>query len=112
MKTDYKPLVPDMDALYECGIRYLLDASVLFHIGRCGTAGGHAPEIARATRTDHHKVKASLDRLLALKLIVITARSNGRGRLRTFVVTGRGWKLLTQPQDFQFFPHAAPILRP
>jgi DNA-binding MarR family transcriptional regulator len=104
-----KPLLPDMDSLYEAGVRHLLDASVLFHIGRCGTVGGHAPEIARVTKTNHHKVTAALDRLQALKLVVITARANGRGRRRTFLVTGRGWKLLTQPQDFRFFHNAAPI---
>lgn len=101
----YKEIIPDPLALLSAGVRNVLDAAILIHIGRCGTNGTTRPELVRQIPGHpYSSMTSATDRLTDLGLITAVSKLHKTGTPHCFMVTGKGWKLLTTPGDFAVFP--------
>ena len=109
MKTN--PIIADPMALDRVGVVSTKQAGVLIHIGRCGLVGTTIPEMSTALRINGSTLTHIVGVLVDLKLITSAVRYNKQGRARNYVVTVRGWNLLTEPADFSMFPHVQTALK-
>lgn len=106
-----KPIIADPLRLHRMGLRNLMDMAILVHIGRCGLLGSQRTSIAELLGVSYDTARCGVDRLDDLKLITCISRDHKQGGPMNFVVTGKGWKLLTHPADFSMFPHAQLALK-
>ena len=101
-----KPIIADPLRLYELGLRNLMDMAIIVHIARCGLIGARRRSLANHLNVHYETIRTGTDRLWDLGLITNASRDHGPGLAHNFVVTVRGWKLLTEPSDFSMFPHS------
>jgi len=107
-----KPILPDPITLHRAGLNTLHQASILVHIGRCGIQGTTVPSMAEVVGLNNNTVHTNVGILEDLKLVVHYAKKNSQGRAKLYVVTKRGWELLTTPGDFTLFPDATSAMKP
>jgi hypothetical protein len=106
-----KPIIADPLILDRAGISTTRQAAIFIHIGRCGLIGTTIPQITEALAINHSTVRETIYILSEdLKLVTEAGRSNTKGRAFNYVVTIRGWQLLTSPADFSMFQHAQDAL--
>jgi hypothetical protein len=106
-----KPIIADPMKLYTLGVRNLMDMAILVHVGRCGLVGCGRQAMASALGVSYETARSGIDRLEDLGMVTAASRSNGIGRAFCYVVTLRGWNLLTEPADLSLFPHAQLALK-
>lgn len=105
MSAQYKQIIPDPQALLAAGVCNVVDAVVLVHIGRCGTNGTMRMQMMREIPgISYSSLKLATDRLENLKLITVASKLPLSGTPFVYMVTGKGWKLLTHPGDYTMFP--------
>lgn len=103
---------PDPFLLDRANVITLRQSAVFIHIGRCGLLGTTIPAITECLGYSGGTVTNIIDTLQGLELIMPTSRANSQGRARNYVVTVKGWELLTAPADFSMFPHIqVPMLK-
>jgi hypothetical protein len=103
----YKSILPDPYALHAAGLRTLTDALVLVTIGRCGIVGARRQGMTELLRVPYATVRSSVERLCDLGLVCEASRDNGTGCAINFLVTRKGWELLTTPADLGMYPQQA-----
>lgn len=101
-----KQLIPDPNTFLQAGFRSLRDCAVLVHLGRCGLNGCTVEGMAAAVRAPYNTIYASLQDLAAEGWLLRYGRANSRGRKALYVVTKKGWALLTTPPELEMFPDA------
>jgi len=107
-----KPILPDPWTLHKAGLNTLHQAAVFVHLGRCGIQGTTVPGTAEALNINLNSVHSTMGLLEDLKLAVHYAKKNSQGRAKLYVVTKKGWELLTTPGDFTLFPDATRAMKP
>ena len=88
------------------GITTCRQAAVLIHLGRCGLAGTTIPAMIDALRMGASTLCCIINHLTTHGLVVDYTRRGSKGRARLYIVTVKGWEVLTSPADFSAFPNA------
>lgn len=101
-----KTIVADMYQLLHAGVRTLLQACVLIHVGRVGLQGVTVTKLAEHLEAGESTVNGVLIVLMELKLVTRFTRSSRRGRAHHYVCSVKGWDLLTRPADYSLYPDA------
>lgn len=102
----YKPIIADPLRLHDAGIRSLGMAATLIHIGRCGLVGTTIPRMKDDLKMSASTLDFHVGGLVDMGLAVTASKANSKGRPINYVVTVKGWGLLTTPPDFSMFPWA------
>ncbi|MFZ9938464.1 MAG: hypothetical protein ACO3JG_15610 [Luteolibacter sp.] len=90
--------------IHAAGVRTMTELVLFIHIGRCGLVGCRRRDLAQRFRIAYETVVCACERLAELKLITEASRDTGRGCAINYIVTRKGWELLTTPADFSLFP--------
>ena len=102
-----KPILADPLAAFGAGVRHMVDFAVLVHIGRCGLHGATRQGIVDCVPGSGYRIIwCAVDRLAEMGMIVAYGKNNSQVRASRYVVTVKGWELLTRPADFTMFPDA------
>jgi DNA-binding MarR family transcriptional regulator len=104
-----KPIIPDPLTFLRAGINSMQQAAVLVHVGRTGLQGSRINQVTDATGISASTVQGIACILQDSGLLTRFARSNSRGRHYHWVVTVKGWDLLTTSPDLGMFAGAADI---
>ena len=102
----HQTILPCVLTMRAAGIEYLLDACLLVHLGRCGPQGSTKPLISSAMSITYDATRASMDRLEALELVAPYTRQATTGRADVWMVSPKGWSLLTTPAVLPAYKHA------
>ncbi len=105
-----KPIIADPHTLDNAGIRTMRQASVFLHIGRCGLVGATIPGISEALKINGNGLDHVIHLLVDLGLITDYTRKTGQGRARLYVVTVKGWGVLTHAPDLSMFVNAGGMI--
>ncbi len=97
------PIVADPLALDRAGVCTARQMAIFIHVGRCGLCGVTIPQMTAGLRVCGSTVTSVVNGLLELGLVTSAGRSNAKGRTITYVVTVKGWGVLTAPADFSMF---------
>jgi len=106
-----KPLQPDPATFYRQNMG-IVDAVVLTHLARCGLQGASRCSTAETTRICYGTLSSSFKRLQAGGYLTEYTQANTRGRTVRFVITARGWQLMTTPAELELYPDAVNPLVP
>lgn len=101
-----RQIIADPLALDRAGITSCKHAAVFVHMGRCGLVGSTIARTAEALQMCPSTVRSLIGKLEEDKLIVRVFRANSKGRTVQYVVTVKGWEILTKPADLAMFPWA------
>ena len=105
-----KSLQPEPLVFYRHHLR-IVDAVVLTHLGRCGLQGASRVSTEEATGIHYSTVATSFRRLQDAGLIAEYSKANSRGRTMRFVISHKGWELMTTPPELELFPDAVAPLK-
>lgn len=106
-----KAIIPCPMKFMDAGVENLMDAAVLVHVGRCGLQGCTLASISDAVKKRGKALSLSTcdcvtRRLHAAGWITRFTRSNTTGKAYWWVVTVKGWDLLTRAPVVGMFPDA------
>lgn len=107
-----KPIVPCPLKFLRAGFKSVTDAAGLVHIGRGGLQGCLLSHLATALNLPISTADTLLRRLADAGYIVRFSRTNTTGRGYWWVVTVKGWELLTQSAEVEMFPDALKMPMP
>lgn len=106
-----KTIIPDPLKFLRAGINTTAQAAVLVHIGRTGLQGCRIDEAAASCRMSYNTVQGIAYLLLEAGYATRFSRSNRQGRAFHWVVTVKGWELLTQAPEVELFPGALDAMK-
>lgn len=107
----FKPIIADPALLHAAGLRSLNQAMVLVHLGRCGLQGATVKGVSAAMQCMHESSSYSvLEKLREWGMVVHYCRQNSQGRAGRYVISVKGWEVLTRIPDFSMFPDAAALV--
>jgi DNA-binding MarR family transcriptional regulator len=103
----FKPIVADPLVMYQAGMRTLSQVVILIHLGRCGLHGATVRSITEAmAHMPEGSVYTILEKLLEMGWITRYCRQNSQGRAGRYVITVKGWEIITKVPDLSMFPGA------
>ena len=106
-----RAIIADPLHLDRVGVTTTRQAAIFIHVGRCGLLGTTIPAASKVLGFHVSTVAQTMDALCEARLVTAYGRASGQGRAINYVVTGRGWEVLTAPADFSMFPHAQQALK-
>lgn len=106
-----KPIIPCPRKFLDAGLESMIAGAVLVQIGRCGLQGCRLDMISENVKKRGKSLSLSTCDFVTRKLqeegwITRFTRTNARGRAYWWVVTSKGWALLTQAPDVDLYPDA------
>lgn len=108
----FKPILADPATLYDAGLRVVSHVVLLVHLGRCGLQGATVGSCAHALkRMPEGTIYSVLEKLRAAGWVIHYCRQNSQGRAGRYVISVKGWELLTRQPDFSMFPDAGVVIK-
>lgn len=108
----FKPIIADPATMFAAGLRSLNQAMALVHLGRCGLQGCTVKGLSEALESMHESSAYSvLEKLRDWGMVVHYCRQNSQGRASRYVISVKGWEVLTSVPDFSMFPDAGAVVR-